>query len=375
MKRCIYCLTDERRVSFIKSEHVMPKSFGVFDYNNTGNFTLHNGEVCDKCNQYFGDNLEMYLARDTFEDLIRHETGIRKTEEYTSKGKSRIQIKVEEGKFQGAYGYLDYCEKVNKHELKPYEQIGFKKSDSDEYVFFLKNEIPDRNYLESNGFDLKGSKSVIILMNKEIALKILKDKGIDIRMTKEIVQEEKDDIIECELIGRIDNTIMRAIAKIAFNYLAYWEKADFVLNSSFDDIRNYIRYGSKCEYPLVVVSNEPILQDEKQPSLTGSSIMFDGHIWYVEEHKNELHSGKILENPKIKKNNSPSYYKIGHIITVNWTLGKISLMAQVSLFNLVTYKIFLARYYKGIIHNVSRGHFFNIGIEKEHRKILDMIHY
>jgi len=55
---CIYCLKDSNNVSFKKSEHVLPQSFGVFE----NNFTL-NGVVCDSCNKYFGDNLELDLAR------------------------------------------------------------------------------------------------------------------------------------------------------------------------------------------------------------------------------------------------------------------------------------------------------------------------
>ena len=68
--KCIYCLEDKPIQSFTKVEHVLPQSFGSFQ----NNFTLH-GAVCDECNQYFGDNLEIDLGRDTFEGISRHEYG------------------------------------------------------------------------------------------------------------------------------------------------------------------------------------------------------------------------------------------------------------------------------------------------------------
>jgi len=52
--KCVYCVEDKPLSSFTKVEHVMPQSFGLF----TNNLTLVN-TVCDDCNQYFGDNLEI----------------------------------------------------------------------------------------------------------------------------------------------------------------------------------------------------------------------------------------------------------------------------------------------------------------------------
>ena len=64
--KCIYCLEDKPETSYKKVEHVIPQSFGVFK----NNFTL-NKVVCDDCNNYFGDNLEIDLARDTYEGHSR----------------------------------------------------------------------------------------------------------------------------------------------------------------------------------------------------------------------------------------------------------------------------------------------------------------
>ncbi|MBI3305415.1 hypothetical protein HYZ80_03795 [Candidatus Parcubacteria bacterium] len=81
----------------------MPQSFGRFQDNFTLNGQDHPHIVCDCCNQYFGDNLEINLARDTFEGIYRYEIGVKKPEEFKSAGKrSRLKIEVAEGEFKGA---------------------------------------------------------------------------------------------------------------------------------------------------------------------------------------------------------------------------------------------------------------------------------
>ena len=110
----------------------------------------------------------------------------------------------------------------------------------------------------------------------------------------------------------------RAVSKIAFNYLAHWQEPEFVLKNDFDVIRQYILNETKVDYPLVKVSNKPILKDE--PFINNRMIC--------------------------------------HIITVNWAADKKSIMAQVSLFNQITYSIYLSRNFSGIWRNIKKGHIF-----------------
>jgi protein-arginine kinase activator protein McsA len=69
---CIYCLENKNESSFQHTEHVIPRAFGTFEQN----LTL-NRIVCDDCNQYFGDNIELYLGRDSLEGISRYHYGIR----------------------------------------------------------------------------------------------------------------------------------------------------------------------------------------------------------------------------------------------------------------------------------------------------------
>ena len=98
----------------------MSQSFGLF----SNNFTLDQ-EVCDDCNKYFGDNLEIDLARDTYEGLSRFDYGLKKTSEYKSLGnRSRLVIKVAEGQFKGALVYLEYSEDTVRSLVRPSNRFG-----------------------------------------------------------------------------------------------------------------------------------------------------------------------------------------------------------------------------------------------------------
>ena len=147
--KCIYCVEDKPLSSFTKIEHVIPQSFGLFK----NNFTLRN-IVCDDCNQYFGNHLEIAMARDTFEGASRFEFNLKSADEFKSLGKrSRMIIKIAEGECKGVYAYREYSQEQNKIIIKPVPQIGFLKNESAGYEYFLLDQIPLKSYLDENEFD------------------------------------------------------------------------------------------------------------------------------------------------------------------------------------------------------------------------------
>lgn len=147
--------------------------------------------------------------------------------------------------------------------------------------------------------------------------KRLAEKGISFQCEGEVVSANWSQSLLAETQATINHTIFRATAKIAFNYLAYWEGGEFVRQLSFDWIRNFVRYGVQAPYPLVKVSQPSILADEG-----------------------------------IRR-------RVGHSVTLAWGTDRVSIVAQVSLLNLFTYSICLARNYEGGRRRVVRGHFFN----------------
>ncbi len=324
--KCVYCVEDKPLSSFTKVEHVMPQSFGLFK----DNLTLIK-IVCDDCNQYFGDNLEIIMARDTFEGASRFEFGLRSPKEFKGLGKrSRITIKIAAGECKGAYAYREYSKEQDKIVIKPAPQIGFLKNEPAEYEYFLLDQIPHKSYLDDNGFDIKHLKSIRAFgIDVDTVRQTLSEKGIKFEDQGEAGPSEnpKEDWL-CKVDGVIDSTIFRTVAKIVFNYLAYWEGRNFLLHQSFDPLRSFIRYGKQAEYPLVRVDDNPIFGDET----------------------------------------AKGRRRLGHIVTVDWAEDKISIFSQFSLFNGASYKISLARNFSGKKRNIRRGHFFNVNSQE----ILDL---
>jgi hypothetical protein len=122
--------------------------------------------------------------------------------------------------------------------------------------------------------------------------------------------------------------IWRAVAKIAFNYLAYGEGAAFVHHPAFDAARRYIRHGEVPEFPMVQMMDEAILAEEP------------------------------IEGMRV----------LGHLITVSWASDGVSVLAQVALFNQMTYRVILALGFTGPPPQLTRGHLFDV----TRREILEL---
>ena len=52
--------------------------------------------------------------------------------------------------------------------------------------------------------------------------------------------------------------------------------------------------------------------------------------------------------------------RLGHLITVDWAQDGISVLAQVSLFNWMTYQVLLAPDFTGPPPELTRGHLFHV---------------
>jgi len=316
--KCIYCLKDKGPDLFSK-EHVIPESFGVF----RNNFTLIK-IVCKDCNKYFGDNLEIALARDTLEGGLRFSYKVKDPKDFRTLGqKSRLVFKVAEGEFKGAYFYREYSEEKMKIIGKPLPQVAFLKKSDKQYDYFLIEDVPEKELLEQKGYDLNSPQAIIILSeNHKEVIEQLEGKGIKFKVGGiiEPANKDKDSFLwECECEGLVDATILRAVAKIAFNYLAFWNETIFMLNPSFDPTRRFIRFGERPGYALTEISEDPILGDEP---VVGTR-------------------------------------RLGHILTVNWADDQKSIVARVGLFNRMTYAVCLAKDFQGERREIRRGHFFS----------------
>ncbi|OGS34169.1 MAG: hypothetical protein A2474_07065, partial [Elusimicrobia bacterium RIFOXYC2_FULL_34_12] len=308
--KCIYCLNEKDDKFFKSVEHVIPQAFGVFE----NNFTLKN-MVCDCCNQNFGNTIDIVYARDSYEGIIlRFISGIKNQNEFKTFGKnSKIEIRLKEGPFKGAYAYLKYNEEESDILLDPIPQVGFLKIDN-EYDYFKLDEIPNRNEIDEKKYKINDPEFFYIFIEHDKLFNELKNKGYTPKIIGEKIEtNEQKQRIQVNFRWSIENTSFRAVSKIAFNYLAYWQGADFVLKNDFDIIRKYILNGTKVDYPLVKISTKPIL-------------------------KNDLSSHRI----------------ICHVLTLNWALDKRSIVAQVTMCNQIVYSICLSKNFSGIWQNIRK---------------------
>lgn len=320
---CIYCKTSKPGQLF-DTEHVLPQAFGKF----AGNFTLVN-VVCQECNQYFGDTIDLELGKGTMEGVKRFEHGIKRPHEFSRFSKNISSMQIAEGEWKGLLTFMRYSKERGDIVLDCFPQIGFRLQGKDEYQFFKTDSFPSKEQLREMRFDSQHDRPLIAVGMSDCEAKVAFSRlGMDFESKGEAFLPPSGEPLECEMITRIDNLVKRALSKIAFNYLARWEGSEFVLQSDFDIIREFIRYDRSVPYPVFECTDTPILDDEP-----------------VE-----------------------GFRRHGHIITINTADDGVSLCAQVSLQNIMKYCVSLSRNYSGVKRDVRRGHFFDINS----RKILDV---
>ena len=328
--KCIYCLKEKNTNEFRKKEHVIPQMFGRFK----SNLVLRNF-VCDNCNQYFGDNLELALGRDTIEGVImRAKLGMINK---IPKKYERLKFKITSGEHKGKIAKL-ITSKNGELQVKMELQVGIFNKDKQEYNYFEPKNIPESSQLKERCYI--GAKIDLITNTdneEKYLINIYKEKGLGIKLNNKV--DSKNNIEKTEKVNvlgtvKIDPIIYRAISKITFNYLAYNTDKEFVLKKGFDGIRNFIRYGKGKVEDYFEVNIPPILYDDKIIR--------------------KLIKGKKATN--------------GHLIILE-SRGK-KIISKISIFNLNTYLVKLCSEYEGIIRLINHGHCFDISSKKVNRLII-----
>ena len=321
MMHCIYCTEEKPVSSFRKREHVIPQAFGRFAPDNL----ILKGSVCDDCNQFFGNEIELFLCRDTFESMERLRHGMKPKEPL--RNRRRLKSKVIDGQFKGAIVREKDLGKSGRINVERVVQAGFYHTQRGEYDFFEPKDIPSAEALIQDGYAIKNVKILLIAKDGE-ELENLTSKlnelgfALDSSKTELIEQEPHEEIVPIETNLTLDRTIMRGFCKIAFNYLAYVAGNNFVLSPDFDPIRRYIRDNEGEIKHFFGVNLQPILYDDQKLEKIGA---------------------KVTQ---------------GHLIIVGWNGSRV--FSKVSLFNTLTFGILLSQNFKGIWRPIKSGHHFDI---------------
>lgn len=311
---CIYC----RRTSAARfpKEHVIPEAFGTFE----SNLTLRC--VCGGCNQYFGKELELFLARDSGEALLRLKYQLKPPAEARKLKNTRVELRVAvPGPWLGARIVLKPNEAGTNLETELVPQVAFRKKRDGDWVWFTEKELTDSAVVERYR---KGVEIKIVGPSGEGLQRIRQRLGeLGVEFKQQGVLDQPITVggsIETELQYRIDEVIFRGAAKIAFNYLACVRGADFALRPDFDEIRSYVRHGQVPAWRPVLASTMPILADDTQ-------------TW--------------------RQTN-------GHLVVFDWNRARKGLVAYVSLFNSITYHVRFCRKYSGLWFPLRSGHHFDV---------------
>lgn len=204
-KRCLWCLESEPKVTFKKKAHTIPRSLGGENYNNN---------VCDSCNEYFGNrnsNNGMYsieeALKETFNITRKRLLDSNKPKRKTGRFKSKyFEIKVKKGKyrldFKTSFKFsskfqTEICRAFKRglykmffEELNRQKKIGYEKKYDiiRQFARYNKGNLPVFYFIRKFG--------AILLTDKEVASPVL----IFDRM-KYLYSNEK--FVEIEFLGHV----------------------------------------------------------------------------------------------------------------------------------------------------------------------------
>jgi hypothetical protein len=320
---CIYC---RRSGQEFDREHVIPEAFGTFE---PTSFILYD-TVCKDCNNHFGRTIDLALSRDSTEALLRFRYGTKPADEAGDLPYKKLELKIgQPGPWFGATAVLEPDKTGKAVEPVPVPQAAFRWNGLQDWNYLVEREL-EPSVLAQYVNPIPGTLEIRVMgpspEDHERVLLRLTSAGIKFRQEGTLMEPiTSDGKILIEIAAAVDQTIFRAIAKIAFNYVAHQHGPDFVLGSDFDEIREYIRCGKEPRWsgrmPVVFPVADPILYDDAR---------------------------------QLRQTN-------GHLITFDWHPGNMGFMAQISLFNTVTYRVRICAVYRGLWRpDFHRGHHFNV---------------
>ncbi len=217
----------------------MPRALGTFEHN----WTLDC--VCDECNQHFADNLELPLGRDSREAIARLELGLKPPMAAAQLLSRRVKTSLEDpGQFGGIRLKMAVSEDGTEVVPVPVPQVGFRREHGN-WVFLTEAELTPERLEEYEGpaqveIRIHGIGADCDRLKNRLAAA-----GIEFLETHRMLDQpltEQDRLTIVHDIN-VDETIVRAACKIAFNYSAKVLGPDTVRRSSFNAARRFVRYG------------------------------------------------------------------------------------------------------------------------------------
>ena len=286
-------------------EHVIPEMIGLF-----GQHTMTLDDmVCAKCNALFSKKLELSFGRDSvYGILYRCIAGMLPREKFSKS----IRHKREKLTFE-VY-YPDYGnilvdiqpDNASLFMVRLADQFSILNSTKGVRVHYPKNQLPHKGELEALGLPMHPPNISFlgpVCKPEELSKKI---QDVHQKLIYSDIQPLKNLAIINQLpplpnnsplmfSSKVDDIIIRTVAKIGFNYFAYNFGYRIAISEHFNDIRHYVLYGLKTNYNIVRLTHNVI--NEHIDNL--SKEKFGHHTVSVFQHGNQIIAKIILFNRDI----------------------------------------------------------------------------
>ena len=215
-----------------------PRHWGTFEHN----CTL--GCVCDECNKYFADNLELSLGRDSREALFRIDLGLKPPAGAAELLNRRVKTSLQDpGQFDGMRLMMRPSDDGTGIIPRPVPQVGFRR-EGENWRFLTEKELTSENVQEFTRSHVEirvyGVGPDCDRLRQRLAAFginfVENHRALDQPITEQSSLTVVHDI-------NVDETIIRAACKIGFNYAAKLLGCATVRRAGFDGARRFVRYG------------------------------------------------------------------------------------------------------------------------------------
>jgi len=311
---CIYC-KETKVTSDFSREHVLPEAFGQFK----GTLVLHDA-VCRECNQYFGNTLDNILARGSMQGAIRYFRGVRPLKKFSDVDRERVKLSAR-APGQENLRQAEFVETPEGEGLTFTPGITYQSISSNKEQFVSLEELEGSNWNESD--DIDHEQLVILSYNDARILERIKGALAKLKLRVEILDTIDETAVGQRILVVVDAVkedilIYRAIAKIAFNYLAYTMSRDFALQPIFDRIRTFIHEDSETTTMVKRISPMKIFGDREEAAR-----------------------------------------RRGHILGIELAADNATIRGFVEFFGVMTYEVTLGKFGQ-IAIPISAGHYFDV---------------
>lgn len=191
------------------------------------------------------------LARGAIEGLERVRSGLKPATEWRPADTRGIRVEFDkEGPFHGAPAHYVVDPTSNTLAVAASRSIGLGKNPTGPFTWFDPEAVPPNSALPDAGYE-KGELVYfrVVGLSLEEASPYLVAKGYKTSDATELPLPAG--ALKTTATAMVGTSEFRAVAKMAFNYLAYVAGSGFVLQPDFNEVRAFVLRGAESDSPIV----------------------------------------------------------------------------------------------------------------------------